>query len=80
MDGGVRRGSDVAKAVALGARAVLVGRPWAWGLAAAGEPGVARILEILRAELDRTLRLLGAPSVAALDRSFLAVPAGWGAP
>jgi len=78
MDGGVRRGSDVAKALAMGARAVLVGRPWAFGLAAAGEPGVERIIEILRTELDRTLRLLGVESVAVLGREHVAVPAAWG--
>jgi L-lactate dehydrogenase (cytochrome) len=72
VDGGVRRGSDVAKALCLGARAVLVGRAWAYGLAAAGEPGVERVIQILRAELDRTLRLLGVASVAELDRSFVA--------
>ena len=80
MDGGVRRGSDVAKAVALGARAVLIGRPWAWALAAAGEPGVVKVLEILRTELDRTLRLLGVASVAELDRTVVTVPEGWGEP
>jgi isopentenyl diphosphate isomerase/L-lactate dehydrogenase-like FMN-dependent dehydrogenase len=78
MDGGVRRGSDVAKAVALGARAVLIGRPWAFGLGAAGEPGVRRVLEILRTELDRTLRLLGVDSVRDLDRRCVSLPAGWG--
>jgi isopentenyl diphosphate isomerase/L-lactate dehydrogenase-like FMN-dependent dehydrogenase len=77
MDGGVRRGSDVAKALALGARAVLIGRPWAYGLAAAGEAGVVRILEILRTDLDRTLRLLGVGSVAELDRSHVAPPDRW---
>ena len=75
MDGGVRRGSDVAKAVALGARAVLIGRPWAFGLGAAGEPGVRRVLEVLRAELDRTLRLVGIGSVGDLDRSIVTLPA-----
>lgn len=74
MDGGVRRGTDVVKALCLGAQAVLVGRAYAYGLAAAGEPGVARSLEILRTDLDRTLRLLGCPSVAALDRSYVDVP------
>jgi isopentenyl diphosphate isomerase/L-lactate dehydrogenase-like FMN-dependent dehydrogenase len=76
IDGGVRRGADVAKALALGARAVMVGRPWAFALAA-GEPGVARMLEVLRTELDRTLRLLGCPSVTALDGSFVSVPEAW---
>jgi isopentenyl diphosphate isomerase/L-lactate dehydrogenase-like FMN-dependent dehydrogenase len=77
LDGGVRRGADVVKALALGARAVLVGRAYIWGLAAAGEPGVARILEILRDGIDRTLALLGCPSVAALDRSYLNIPHDW---
>jgi len=77
MDGGVRRGSDIVKAVCLGARAVLCGRAYAYGLAAAGEVGVARALEILRADVDRTLRLLGCPSVAALDRSYVDVPMTW---
>jgi isopentenyl diphosphate isomerase/L-lactate dehydrogenase-like FMN-dependent dehydrogenase len=71
MDGGVRRGSDIVKALCLGARAVLIGRAYAYGLAAAGQVGVARALEILRADVDRTLRLLGCPSVAALDASYL---------
>jgi L-lactate dehydrogenase (cytochrome) len=77
MDGGVRRGADVVKALCLGARAVLCGRAYAYGLAAAGEAGVERALEILRADLDRTLRLLGCPSVSALDRSYLNVPKSW---
>ena len=77
MDGGIRRGSDVTKAIALGARAVLIGRAYAWGLAAAGEAGVARAIEILRADIVRTLRLLGCPSVAALDRSYVDVPNAW---
>jgi len=71
MDGGIRRGADIVKALCLGARAVLCGRAYAYGLAAAGEAGVARALEILRADLERTLRLLGCPSVAALDRSYI---------
>jgi isopentenyl diphosphate isomerase/L-lactate dehydrogenase-like FMN-dependent dehydrogenase len=73
VDGGVRRGSDVAKALCLGARAVLVGRAWAYGLGAAGEPGIGRVLQILRAELDRTLRLLGAASVHDLNASWVAL-------
>jgi L-lactate dehydrogenase (cytochrome) len=77
MDGGVRRGTDIAKAIALGARAVLCGRAYAYGLAAAGEAGVDRAIEILRTDLDRTLRLLGCPSVAALDRSYVNVPKSW---
>jgi len=75
MDGGVRRGSDVIKAICLGARAVLVGRAYAYGLAAAGEAGVTRALEILRADLERTLQLLGCPAITKLDRSFVDAPA-----
>jgi isopentenyl diphosphate isomerase/L-lactate dehydrogenase-like FMN-dependent dehydrogenase len=74
MDGGIRRGGDVVKALCLGARAVLVGRAYAYGLGAAGEAGVTRALEILRADLDRALKLLGCPSVAALDRSYVDLP------
>ena len=77
MDGGIRRGSDIVKAICLGARAVLCGRAYAYGLAAAGEAGVARAIEILRADLDRTLRLLGCPSIAALDRSYVNLPKSW---
>lgn len=77
MDGGIRRGTDIVKAVCLGARAVLCGRAYAYGVAASGEAGIARAIEILRADLDRTLRLLGCPSVAALDRSYVNVPRGW---
>jgi L-lactate dehydrogenase (cytochrome) len=73
MDGGIRRGSDVIKAICLGARAVLVGRAYAYGLAAAGEAGVARALEILRADLERTLTLLGCSSIAALGPSYVDV-------
>jgi L-lactate dehydrogenase (cytochrome) len=79
LDGGIRRGSDVVKAVCLGARAVLVGRAYAYGLGAGGHAGVTRAIEILRAGIVRTLKLLGCPSVSALDRSFVGVPAGWGA-
>jgi isopentenyl diphosphate isomerase/L-lactate dehydrogenase-like FMN-dependent dehydrogenase len=75
MDGGIRRGSDIIKALCLGAKAVLVGRAYAYGLAAAGEPGVARAIAILRADLERTLKLLGCASIAALDRSYVDVSA-----
>jgi len=78
MDGGIRRGSDIVKAICLGAKAVLCGRAYAYGLAAAGEAGVTRALEILRADVDRTLKLLGCTSIAALDRSYVDVPASWG--
>ncbi len=71
VDGGFRRGADVVKAVALGARAAMVGRPWAYGLAAAGEPGVRRVLSILREDIGRTLRLVGAASVADLTPEFV---------
>jgi isopentenyl diphosphate isomerase/L-lactate dehydrogenase-like FMN-dependent dehydrogenase len=74
LDGGIRRGSDIVKALCLGARAVLVGRAYAYGLGAAGGAGVARAIEILRADLVRTLKLLGCASVAELDRSFVDVP------
>jgi isopentenyl diphosphate isomerase/L-lactate dehydrogenase-like FMN-dependent dehydrogenase len=77
MDGGIRRGTDIVKAMCLGARAVLCGRAYAYGLAAAGEAGVTRAIDILRTDLDRTLRLLGCPSIAALDRSYVNVPKSW---
>ena len=77
VDGGIRRGSDIVKAICLGAKAVLCGRAYAYGLAAAGEAGVTRALEILRADVDRTLKLLGCTSIAALDRSYVDVPTNW---
>jgi isopentenyl diphosphate isomerase/L-lactate dehydrogenase-like FMN-dependent dehydrogenase len=77
MDGGIRRGTDIVKAICLGARAVLCGRAYAYGLAAAGEAGVVRAIEILRTDLERTLRLLGCRSVAELDRSYVNVPKSW---
>lgn len=73
LDGGVRRGSDVVKALCLGARAVLVGRAYGYGLGAAGGAGVSRAIEILRDGVVRTLRLLGCHDVAALDRSYVEV-------
>ena len=73
MDGGIRRGSDVVKAICLGARAVLIGRAYAYGLAAAGQVGVARALEILRTDVDRTLKLLGCASIDALDGAYVHV-------
>jgi L-lactate dehydrogenase (cytochrome) len=77
LDGGIRRGGDVVKALALGARAVLVGRAYAYGLGAGGGPGVAKAIEILRSDVDRTLRLLGCPSVAELDPSYVSAPPHW---
>jgi 4-hydroxymandelate oxidase len=74
LDGGVRRGTDILKALALGARAVMIGRPINWGLAVAGEAGARHVLELLRAELALDLMLCGLGSAAAVDRSLL-VPA-----
>ncbi len=72
LDGGVRRGTDVVTALALGARAVFLGRPMAWALAAGGEAGVARAIEVLRAETEAAMALLGTPRVAAVTRAHLA--------
>jgi isopentenyl diphosphate isomerase/L-lactate dehydrogenase-like FMN-dependent dehydrogenase len=77
VDGGIRRGGDIVKAICLGAKGVLLGRAYAYGLAAAGEAGVARAIEILRADLERTLKLLGCPSISALDPSYVNLPGGW---
>jgi isopentenyl diphosphate isomerase/L-lactate dehydrogenase-like FMN-dependent dehydrogenase len=71
LDSGVRRGTDVAKALALGAQAVLVGRPYMYALAAGGEPGVDRVLDLLRNEIIRAMALLGATSVSEIDRSLI---------
>jgi isopentenyl diphosphate isomerase/L-lactate dehydrogenase-like FMN-dependent dehydrogenase len=71
VDGGIRRGVDVAIAVALGADAVLVGRPALWGLAAGGEPGARRVLELLTADLELTLALCGCASPADLSRGHV---------
>jgi L-lactate dehydrogenase (cytochrome) len=75
LDGGIRRGTDVIKAICLGARAVLIGRAYAYGLGAAGEAGVARAIEILRADLVRSMKLLGCGAISALDRSYVNAPA-----
>ena len=72
LDGGVRRGTDIIKAIALGAKACMIGRPFLYGLAAMGRPGVMRALEILRDELDVGLALVGRASVTELERSVLA--------
>ena len=77
MDGGIRRGSDIVKAICMGARAVLIGRAYAYGLAAAGEAGVVRALEILRDDVERTLRLLGCRATSELDMSFVRFPCEW---
>jgi 4-hydroxymandelate oxidase len=71
MDGGIRRGTDILKAIALGANAVLIGRPQLYGLAAAGAEGVARIIEILRREFEMAMALTGRPTIASIDRSVL---------
>jgi isopentenyl diphosphate isomerase/L-lactate dehydrogenase-like FMN-dependent dehydrogenase len=71
LDGGVRRGTDVVKALALGARACMIGRPYLYGLGAGGEPGVARALELLRAEMQRAMMLVGCRSVRELDSGYL---------
>lgn len=71
MDGGVRRGTDVLKALALGARAVLIGRPYVWGLAIGGEEGVSAVLEILRRELSNAMALSGRPNIGSVDRTLV---------
>jgi 4-hydroxymandelate oxidase len=71
LDGGIRRGTDVVKALALGAAAVLIGRPYVYGLAVGGAEGVARVVRILRDELETAMALLGRASVPSLDRTIL---------
>lgn len=71
VDGGFRRGTDILKALALGARGVLIGRPYLWGLAAAGSAGVERILAILRSELTLAMALAGAPRLSEIDRTLV---------
>ncbi|HEX3703723.1 MAG TPA: alpha-hydroxy acid oxidase [Vicinamibacterales bacterium] len=77
LDGGIRRGSDIVKALCLGARAVLIGRAYAYGLGAGGGPGVARAIEILRTDVVRTLKLLGCASTSALNASYIDAPTEW---
>lgn len=77
LDGGIRRGSDIVKALCMGARGVLIGRAYAYGLGAAGEAGVARAIDILRTDVVRTMKLLGCATVADLDGSYVDVPAEW---
>jgi isopentenyl diphosphate isomerase/L-lactate dehydrogenase-like FMN-dependent dehydrogenase len=71
VDGGIRRGTDVVKALALGAKACLIGRPQLWGVAVAGEAGVARVLEIYRQEIDRAMGLCGVTRIDQIDKSLL---------
>ena len=71
VDSGFRRGTDIVKALAMGARAVCVGRPYLWGLGAFGQPGVERVLEILRLETRAAMQQLGAPSLKQLDPSMV---------
>ena len=77
LDGGVRRGSDVVKALALGARAVMIGRAYLWGLAAGGQGGVENVLDVLRNGIDSTLLALGHSSVHELSRDDVLVPFGF---
>jgi isopentenyl diphosphate isomerase/L-lactate dehydrogenase-like FMN-dependent dehydrogenase len=74
VDGGVRRGTDVFKALALGAKGVGIGRPFLWGLGAFGQPGVDRVLEILQGELKLVMGNCGTQNVAAINRSYVATP------
>jgi isopentenyl diphosphate isomerase/L-lactate dehydrogenase-like FMN-dependent dehydrogenase len=80
MDGGIRRGTDVCKAIALGARAVLIGRSYLYPLLAAGEPGVSHIYELFRTQIDQSMASLGVRSVAELDSSFVLTPPHWHGP
>ena len=77
LDGGIRRGGDVVKALCLGAKGVLIGRAYAYGLAAGGGPGVARAIDIIRTDILRTMKLLGCDSVERLDSSFVTIPSEW---
>ena len=74
LDGGIRRGTDIFKALALGARAVLVGRPILWGLAVDGASGVQQVLSILHTELERAMKLAGCPTIASINRALVKMP------
>ena len=80
IDGGIRRGSDVIKALCLGARAVLVGRAYLWGLAANGQAGVENVLDILRMGIDSTLRGIGKSTINDLGPDDVVVPEGFSPP
>lgn len=71
IDSGFRRGTDVFKALALGAKGVCIGRPYLWGLAAFGQPGVERAIELLTEELELTMRMNGAPTIQSITRHFV---------
>lgn len=77
LDGGVRRGSDIVKALCMGARAVLIGRAYAYGLGAGGYDGVTRAINILKTDVVRTMKLLGVAAIKDLDGSFVDVPSDW---
>jgi 4-hydroxymandelate oxidase len=74
VDGGIRRGTDILKALALGAKAVLVGRPILWGLGAGGQQGVEQVLALLRQEFELACSLAGCPTIASIHRSLLLLP------
>lgn len=73
VDGGFRRGTDIFKALALGAKAICIGRPYLWGLAAFGQPGVEKVLDLLTRELELMMRHAGTTSLARLNRNFITV-------
>ena len=77
LDSGIRRGSDIVKALSMGASAVLIGRSYAYGLGAGGRAGVARAIEILKTDVIRTMKLLGCPDIRQLDGSYVEVPSEW---
>jgi L-lactate dehydrogenase (cytochrome)/glycolate oxidase len=77
LDGGIRRGGDVVKALALGARAVMIGRAYLWGLAAAGQAGVENVLDIMRGGIDSALLGLGRSSIMDITRDDVVVPPGF---
>lgn len=74
VDGGFRRGTDIFKALALGVRGVSIGRPYCWGLAAFGQAGVEKVIELLRAELELIMRQCGVRSIGEISRSFVTTP------
>src|SRR3954451_15236091 len=77
LDSGIRRGSDVVKALALGARAVMIGRPYLWGLAANGQAGVENVLDVLKLGIDSALLGLGRGSIGELELTDLLIPEGF---